>query len=141
MRPAIRGTRSRTTHEPFKTGRAKDAYDMLSDDAKKSMPFDTFVRMVKENPEEVKALGTALVRPSGPAAVTATVTTPEGDTLLMRYENGAWRVDKSAIDLYGQDTPDATLRAFVRAFRNQRYDVLLRFAPDAKREGPHRRPN
>lgn len=99
------------------------------------MPFETFERMVKENPEDVKAVTTALLRPSGQAQVTATVTAPDGQTLLMRLEGGRWRVDRTAIDLYAQDTPEAALSTFVRAFENKRYDVLLRFVPDAKREG------
>jgi hypothetical protein len=116
-------------------GNAKDAYALLSDGAQKSMPFETFERMVKENPEDVKAIARALLRPSGTAQVSATVTAPDGQTLLLRFENGKWRVDRSAIDLYAQDTPEAALATFVRAFENKRYDVLLRFVPDSKREG------
>jgi hypothetical protein len=116
-------------------GRAKDAYALLSDDAKKSMPFEAFSRTVKENPEETRAIASALVRPSGQPTVTATVEGPDGQVLLLRYEGGRWRVDRSAIDLYAQDTPEGALLAFVRAFENKRYDVLLRFVPDSKREG------
>jgi len=119
----------------LEAGNARDAYDLLSDDAKKSMPFEAFSRMVKENPEEMRAIASALVRPSEAATVTATVTTPDGESLLLRFEGGRWHVDRSAIDVYAQDTPEAALRSFVRAFRNKRYDVMLRFAPDAKREG------
>jgi hypothetical protein len=119
----------------LEAGQAKEAYALLSEDAKKSMPFEAFERMVKENPEEMRAIATALVRPSGAETVTATVSTPDGETLLLRYEGGHWHVDRSAIDVYAQDTPEAALRSFVHAYRNKRYDVMLRFAPDAKREG------
>jgi hypothetical protein len=63
------------------------------------------------------------------------VTAPNGESLLLVYENGAWRVDGSAIDLYSQASPESAVRAFIRAFENKRYDVLLRFVPDAKKEG------
>jgi hypothetical protein len=116
-------------------GRTKDAYALLSDDAKKSMPFEAFSRMVKENPEEMRAIAAALVRPAATTSVIATVTGADGQTLLLRYEDGAWRVDRSAIELYAQDTPEGALQAFVRAFQHKRYDVLLRFVPDSKREG------
>lgn len=116
-------------------GRVADAYALLSEDAKKNMPFEAFQRMVQENPEEMKEIAEALQRPSGTARVTATVTGPEGEPLLLVYEAGAWRVDGSAIDLYSQDSPEAAIVAFVRAVENKRYDVLLRFVPDAKREG------
>jgi hypothetical protein len=116
-------------------GRAADAYAVLSADAKKDLSFESFQRILRENPEEVKELGQALRSPASPPRVTAVVTAPSGESLLLVYEDGAWRVDGSAIDLYGQTSPEAALRSFVRAFRNRRYDVLLRFVPDAEREG------
>ena len=70
-----------------------------------------------------------------PPLVTATVTAPNGETLLLVYEDGHWRVDGSAIDLYSQSTPESSVRAFVRAFNNKRFDVLMRFVPDSKTEG------
>jgi hypothetical protein len=121
--------------EALQAGRARQAYDLLSDDAKKGIPFESFERMLKENPEEAKSVAGSLLRPSGTPQVTATVTSPDGKTLLLRLEGGKWRIDRSAIDLYAQDTPESALRAFVRAFENKRYDVLLRFVPDDKREG------
>jgi hypothetical protein len=119
----------------LRDGQIRDAYTLLSDEAKKSIPFEAFKTMVEENPEEVKQLAQALNRPSGTARVTATVTAPGGEALLLVYEDGAWKIDASAIDLYNQDTPQAALLAFVRAYDNKRYDVLMRFVPDAKRQG------
>jgi hypothetical protein len=119
----------------LQAGRVREAYALLSDDARKSMPFQAFERMVKENPEEMKAVAAALGRPSGTPSVTAVVTAPDGRKLLLHLEDGKWRVDRSAIDLYAQDTPEAALAAFVLAFENKRYDILLRFVPDDKREG------
>ncbi len=121
--------------QALRQGRLADAYAMLSDEAKKTIPFEAFQRMVKENPDEVNDITKALERPAGPPLVTATVTAPDGQTLLLVYEDGRWRVDGSAIDLYSQATPEAAVQAFVRAFRNKRYDVLMRFVPDKKREG------
>lgn len=116
-------------------GETRTAYALLSDGAQKSMSFETFERMVKEDPEAIRALAQGLLRPSGPAQVTATVTAPDGQSLLLRLEGGRWRIDRTAIDLYAQDTPEAALATFVRAFENKRYDVLLRFVPDVKKEG------
>jgi hypothetical protein len=119
----------------LRAGRAREAYDLLSDNAKKDIPFDSFKRILHDNPDEVAELGRSLARPVGPPRVTAVVQAPNGESLLLILENGEWRVDGSAIDLYGQATPDAALHAFVRAFKNRRYDVLLRFVPDAERDG------
>jgi len=121
--------------QALREGRLSDAYAMLSDEAKKTIPFEAFQRMVKENPDEVNDITKALERPSGPPLVTATVSAPDGQSLLLVYEDGRWRVDGSAIDLYSQATPEAAVQAFVRAFKNKRYDVLMRFVPDKKSEG------
>jgi hypothetical protein len=119
----------------LREGRTADAYALLSAEAKKEIPYESFQRIVRENPDEVKEIARSLASPTSPPRVTAVVTAPSGEVLLLVYEGGAWRVDGSAIDLYGQSTPEAALQAFVRAFRNRRYDVLLRFIPDAEREG------
>jgi hypothetical protein len=116
-------------------GRTQDAYTLLSAEAKKDIPYATFQRIIRENPQEVKELGRSLSTPASPPRVTAVVSSPGGDPLLLVYEDGVWRVDASAIELYGQASPEAALRGFVRAFRNRRYDVLLRFVPDSEREG------
>jgi hypothetical protein len=119
----------------LRDGRTADAYALLSTEAKKEIPYESFQRIVRENPDEVKEIARSLASPASPPRVTAVVAAPSGEALLLVYEGGAWRVDGSAIDLYGQTTPEAALSAFVRAFRNRRYDVLLRFIPDAEREG------
>lgn len=119
----------------LEAGQLDKAYSLLSDDAKKSMPFEAFKRMVEENPDEVRSIATSLKRPSGPPLVTATVTAPTGEKLLLVYEDGEWRVDASAIDLYSQSTPEAAVTAFILAFENKRYDVLMRFVPEQKQEG------
>ena len=119
----------------LREGRTADAYALLSAEAKKEIPYESFQRIVRENPDEVREIAHSLASPASPPRVTAVVTAPGGESLLLVYEDGAWRVDGSAIDLYGQATPEAALHAFVRAFRNRRYDVLLRFIPDAEREG------
>jgi hypothetical protein len=116
-------------------GRLEDAYALLSEDAKKDLPYEAFSRMVTENPQEMRQLAGELTRPSGDPEVTATVTTPDGQALLLVLEKGRWRIDPSAIDLYSQVEPRAAIRSFVRAFDNRRYDILMRFVPDDKREG------
>jgi hypothetical protein len=113
-------------------GRAREAYELLSTESKKSISFEQFQRILKENPEEARELAQSLRRPQvGPPRVTATVTGPDGESsILLVYEQGQWRVDASAVDLYSQRTPEAAVRAFLRAYENKRYDVLLKFVPE-----------
>jgi hypothetical protein len=119
----------------LRAGQAREAYALLSAEAKKDIPYASFQRIVRENRAEAVAIGRALAQPAAPPRVTAVVKAPNGEELLLLLEDGAWRVDGSAIDLYGQGTPETALRSFVRAFRNRRYDVLLRFVPEGEREG------
>ncbi len=116
-------------------GRVDEAYRLLSDDAKRNMSLEAFRRAVKENPAEVLEIARAIARPASDPLVTATVAMPDGDELLLVFENGQWRVDAAAIDLYGQATPRQALSGFLRAFERKRYDVILRYVPDAEKEG------
>jgi hypothetical protein len=119
----------------LREGDAERAYSLLSEEARRTMPFESFQRMLAENPSEVREVAEALSRPAEPLQVTAVISSPEGETLHLVYEDGAWKADVSAVDLYSQATPLAALSAFVRAFEAKRYDVLMRFVPLQKREG------
>lgn len=125
----------RSYSRALEEGRADDAYRLLSDEARRGTPVEAFRRMVKDNPEEVRELGRSLARPSQPPVVTATVAAPNGTLLELVLENGKWKVDASALDLYAQDTPRHAVGGFLRALERRRYDVLMRFVPDAHREG------
>ncbi len=116
-------------------GRADDAYRMLSDDARRGVSLEAFRRMVKDDPEQVRDIGRALARPTSPPMVSAKVVAPDGQELDLVLENGKWRVDSTAIDLYAQDTPRHAVQGFVRALERKRYDVILRYVPDSHREG------
>jgi hypothetical protein len=114
--------------------RVDDAYRLLSDEARRAVPLEAFRRMVLENPEDVMEVARALARPAADPTVHATVTMPSGQELLLVFQDGRWRIDAAAIDLYGQQTPRQALVGFLRAFERKRYDVILRYVPDAERE-------
>jgi hypothetical protein len=116
-------------------GRADDAYQLLSAEAKRSISLEAFRRMVKENPDDVKDIARALSRPGSDPMVTASVAAPGGDKLLLVYEDGRWTIDGTGIDRYGQATPRQALLGFLRAFERQRFDVLMRYVPQPEREG------
>jgi hypothetical protein len=116
-------------------GRAEEAYGYLSDDARRGMSLAAFRRLLSDDPEGVREIGRALERSAAPAVVTATITSPSGQELHLVLENGAWRIDPSTIDLYAQDTPRHAIVGFVRAIERQRYDVVLRYVPEAHLAG------
>jgi hypothetical protein len=121
--------------QALEQGRVDDAYRLLSDEAKRSMSLDAFRRAVRENPEDAVEIARAIARPSSDPVVTATVTVPNGEELLLVYEAGRWRIDASAVDLYGQATPRQAMLGFLRAVDRKRYDVVLRYVPDAEIQG------
>lgn len=116
-------------------GRADDAYRMLSEEARRGISIDAFRRMVKDNPEEVREIAKALARPTATPVVTAVVTSGNGQELSLVLEDGRWKVEATAVDLYAQDTPRHTIQGFVRAVERKRYDVVLKFVPDSHKEG------
>ncbi len=116
-------------------GRVDDAYRLLSDEAKRNMSLDAFRRAVKENPQDVVEIAQSIARPASDPVVTATVSIPNGEELLLIYEGGRWRIDGAAVDLYGQSTPRQALVGFLRAYDRKRYDVVLRYVPDSEKEG------
>ena len=121
--------------QALEQGRIDDAYRLLSDEAKRSMSLEAFRRAVKENPEDAVEIARAIARPSSDPVVTATVTVPNGEELQLVFEAGKWRIDASAVDLYGQATPRQAMLGFLRAVDRKRYDVILRYVPDAEIQG------
>jgi hypothetical protein len=116
-------------------GRADEAYGCLSDEARRGISLEAFRRMVKDDPEGVREIGRALERPTAPPVVTATVTSPSGQELHLVLEGGGWRVDASTIDFYAQDTPRHAVMGFIHAIERKRYDIVMRYVPDAHKEG------
>lgn len=115
--------------------RIDDAYRMLSDEARRGLTLEAFRRAVVENPAEAQEIARALSRPSGEARVTARVVLPSGEEVPLVLEDGAWKVEGSAVDLYGDATPRQALLGFIRAFKRKRWDVVLRYVPEEERAG------
>lgn len=113
--------------------RVEDAYRLLSKDAKRSVSLEAFRRMILESPEDASELARSLARPSSDPVVTAKVITPQGDELVLIYENNRWRIDGTSLDFYSQATPKQAIVGFLRAFERKRYDVLVRYVPDSKK--------
>ena len=113
----------------------EDAYALLAAPYRAQVPYDEFVRRVRESPDEVTTLLALLASLDAPADVTAELRYGEGEALRMVLENGEWRIEGNVVDFYDQSTPRAALRSFVRAMERRRYDVVLRFVPRADLEG------
>lgn len=114
-------------------GRVEDAYALLSTDTRRGISLEQFRRIMTESATDMAELAKGLSRPGSDPVVTAVITTTSGDEVVLFFEHGRWRVDGASIDLYGQATPLQAVRAFVRAYERRRWDILMRFVPDAKK--------
>jgi len=115
--------------------RPREAYALLSDDYRQRVPFEDFERYLRDHPEEARDVATLLTRIDGEAEVSAIVRYADGQELTLVQEDGRWRISGNPANLYDQSTPRAAVRSFVRAMERRRYDIVLRFVPNASREG------
>lgn len=119
----------------LRAGRWDDAYALMSDDYRRRVSREEFGRRLDASRDETRETAALLERPDGPAEQVARVELAEGETVELVRENDAWRIDTSLVDFYDQSSPRSALRSFVRAMERRRWDVVLRFVPDADREG------
>jgi len=118
----------------LRDGRHADAWRMLSASAREALPYETFERMAREHPEELRDAIRAYERIDTQTPVVTYLELANGERVRLFYEGGAWRIDPSVLEFYGQHTPRQALRSFVRAVEAGRWDVVLRFAPRAVAE-------
>jgi hypothetical protein len=107
------------------------AYDLMSSSFRAQVSKDEFVRMMRDNPREAADTASRLTGKKSKIEVTAELTYGLGDTLHLVHESGAWRIAENPLAFYDQATPRDALRSFLRAYRLERWDVMLRFVPKA----------
>ncbi len=119
----------------LREGRYEDAYGMMSADYRRRVPLDDFRHHLREDPTLARETADSLAHTSGEPEVSAVVPYGDGEQLHMVDESGSWRIASNVADFYDQSTPRAALRSFVRAMQRHRYDVVMRFVPNADKEG------
>lgn len=105
------------------------AYDMMSSSFRGKVSRDDYVRMMRDNGREVNETADRLRGKKGSMEVSAEFEYGLGDTMRLVQEDGAWRIATNPLGFYDQSTPKAALRSFIRAYRLERWDVMLRFVP------------
>ncbi len=121
--------------EAIEAGNAERAWALLSEDARRATSYPAFRAELERDPAAAAALARALRAPPPLGRITATITTSDGEELHLVWQKDRWRVEAGAIELYSQRSPEEAVRAFARAVRRGRYDVLQRLAPNADRPG------
>ena len=107
----------------------RGAYALTSADFQKRTSYDAFAAGLGANPADTKAYGKRVGDGAARVAPRVDLQLPQGETVTLVLEAGRWRVDGPAPDPWGQRTPRAALRTFVRALGERRYDIVLRLAP------------
>src|SRR5687768_16853515 len=110
------------------------AYELMSSSFRAKVSRDEFVRMMRENPKEVQETASRLGGGRRRIEVSADFEYGLGDTMRLVEEDGRWRIASNPLAYYDQTTPRGALRSFLRAYRLERWDVMLRFVPDKYRE-------
>ena len=110
------------------------AYDLMSSSFRGKVSREDYVRMMRDNSREVGETAERLRGKRGSLEVSAEFEYGLGDKMLLVQEGGHWRIASNPLGFYDQSTPKAALRSFIRAYRLERWDVMLRFVPNSYRE-------
>ncbi|HEY4175578.1 MAG TPA: hypothetical protein VGM90_02040, partial [Kofleriaceae bacterium] len=110
------------------------AYDLMSASFRGKVSREDYVRMMRDNPREVDETADRLRGKKGSMEVSAEFEYGLGDSMRLVQEDGRWKIATNPMGFYDQTSPKAALRSFIRAYRLERWDVMLRFVPDAYRE-------
>jgi len=110
------------------------AYDLMSSNFRVKVTRDDYVRTMRDNNREVNETADRLRGRKGSIEVSAEFEYGLGDTMRLIQEDGQWKIASYPLGFYDQSTPKAALRSFIRAYRLERWDVMLRFVPNSYRE-------
>lgn len=110
------------------------AYELMSSSFRGKVSRDDYIRMMRDNPREVDETADRLRGKKGSLEVSAEFEYGLGDRMLLVQEDGAWRIAANPLGFYDQSTPRNALRGFLRAYRLERWDIMLRFVPNLYRE-------
>ena len=110
------------------------AYDLMSSSFRGKVSREAYVRMMRDNPREVDETADRLRGKHGSLEVSAEFEYGLGDQMRLVQEDGHWRISTNPLGFYDQSSPKSALRSFIRAFRLERFDIMLRFVPNQYRE-------
>jgi len=116
-------------------GDLRAAYQLTSTEFQRRMPYEAFAAGFAAGGAEPAAVGQRLIAEANAVAPRVEVTLQLGEQVPLVLEHGRWRIDGPVYEAWGQATPRAAVRTFIRALDAGRYDVVLRLVPDRYRAG------
>ncbi|MFT3700519.1 MAG: hypothetical protein QM831_45665 [Kofleriaceae bacterium] len=111
-----------------------ESYDQMSSSFRSKVSRDDYVRMMRDNPREVDETAERLRGKHGSLEVSAEFEYGLGDSMRLVQEGGEWKIATNPLGFYDQTSPKAALRSFIRAFRLERWDIMLKFVPTQYRD-------
>jgi hypothetical protein len=111
-------------------GDLRSAYRLTTDAYQRRVPFEAFAAGFAAEAGEPATLGRRLSVEATKVAPRVEVELALGERVPLVLEAAGWRIDGPVFEAWGQGTPRAALRTFVRAIDERRYDVLMRLVPD-----------
>lgn len=114
-------------------GQLDAAYAMLSDDYKRRCDRPCFVKLLSSQRPELLQARAQVRAKEARAELRAELALSDGTFLKLAQPagGGPYAFADNPLDFYPQDTPERTLRSFMRAVESRRYEPLLRFVPQA----------
>ncbi|HSK04390.1 MAG TPA: hypothetical protein VK932_24215 [Kofleriaceae bacterium] len=110
------------------------AYELMSSGFRGKVSREDYKKMMRDNAREVDETAARLRGKRGSLEVSAEFEYGFGDRMLLVQEDGRWRIASNPVGFYDQSTPRNALRGFLRAYRLERWDVMMRYVPNAYRE-------
>jgi hypothetical protein len=110
------------------------SYDLMSSSFRSKVSREDYTRMMRDNPREVDETADRLHGHHGSIEVSAEFEYGLGDQMRLVEEDGRWKIATNPMAFYDQSTPKAALRSFIRAYRLERWDIMMRFVPTQYRE-------
>lgn len=110
------------------------AYELMSSSFRGKVSKEEYTRMMRDNPREVDETADRLRGKHGALEVSAEFEYGLGDQMRLVQEDGHWKIATNPLGFYDQTTPKSALRSFIRAYRLERWDIMLRFVPNQYRE-------
>jgi hypothetical protein len=114
-------------------GDFRAAYALTSANTRKRIPYEAFAAGLGSDANQARALGRRMAGEADKLPMRIDVRLASGEAVSLVQEDGGWRIEGEVFDPWGQGTPRAALRTFIRALDGRRYDVVLRLAPNRYR--------
>lgn len=120
--------------QALRSGDVDAAYGLMSAEFRGQHSREDFAKMLESNQKEARQTADRLALESARVAITAEFDFGLDEHLQLIKEGDDWRIASNPLAFYSQQTPQETVRSFVRAYSLKRWDVMLRFVPNAYRD-------